>query len=387
MKNIDTISKTLCYGCTACSTVCKRKAIEFSKDEEGFLYPHVDSQQCTGCGLCLKVCPALSNVIFADSKQYFYAVKHREKKVLEKSSSGGLFTAISDIVLKKNGIVYGAIHDSNMQTVHARADNSIDRDKQCGSKYVQSNIGSIFIDINKDLLEGKYVLFVGTPCQCAGLLATVKSEFRHNLLVVDLICNGAPSPLIFQEYINYIEKKRGLKVIEHLHRPKDNGWGHVEKNIFENGDADNTSDFSQAWKKIFYSGNALRKCCYDCKFAVKDRITDITIGDFWGIERTSIDINRTNGVSLFIGNTEQGISVINEVKKYMDVKESCYEEASVKQPRLRGVCAKAEERENFWRIYREKGASYVIEKYGRCSPYIRFKHNVKKFLIKIRLWK
>ena len=387
MNNIENISKSLCYGCTACSTVCKRKAISFNKDEEGFLYPKVDSQLCTRCGLCAKICPALSKDDLVDTEQHYFAVKHKDGEVLKRSSSGGLFTAISDIVLENKGVVYGAIHDANLQTIHTRATNKEERDKQCGSKYVQSNIGCTFIDINKDLAEGRQVLFVGTPCQCAGLLVSIKPEYRCNLLVVDLICNGAPSPQIFQDYIKYIEKKSGSEVVDHIHRPKDTGWGHIEKNIFANGCTDNTSDFSQAWKKIFYSGNVLRKCCYDCKFADKKRVTDITIGDYWGIEKTSIDINITNGVSLYIGNTEKGVLLINEIRRHMEVKNSCYLDASEKQPRLKGICAKADGRDKFWKEYKEKGSDYVIEKYGRCSPYIRFKHLIKRTLIKVRLWR
>lgn len=388
MNNINNIVKEKCTGCTACFAVCNRNAISFVANEEGFVYPKVDDKLCVHCGLCEKVCPTLGYKKETTSEATVYAVINNNPEVLKESSSGGFFTAISDYVLNYDGVVYGAIQNENIETIHTRASSNKERDLQRGSKYVQSDLRNSIKLAIRDLKDNKIVLFTGTPCQIAGISNVVgNSPLRKNLILMDVICNGAPSPMIFQKYLSYCNNKFGSKIIKHLHRPKDYGWGHVEKNYFENGRVDNKSKYSQAWKCIFYSGNILRKCCYACPYANLERVSDITIGDFWGIQNTDIKLPTKQGVSVCIINTKLGEEVFAKLKDKLVIKNATIQDAIEKQPRLRGVCAKPDHREEFWDEYWSKGAKYVIEKYGECTPYLVFKYEIKKILIKLHLWK
>lgn len=388
MNNINIINKTTCTGCTACLSVCNKFAISMVASSKGFVYPKVDEEICVNCGRCVKVCPTNGFIKQKDISPLVYAVVHNNNDVLTNSSSGGLFTAISDYVLSEGGVVYGAVQDSNVQTFHNRAATVDERNRQRGSKYVQSELKNTIGEAIRDLKDHRLVLFTGTPCQIAGISNAIgSSPLRANLILMDIICNGATSPLIFQEYLNYCEKKFGSKVIAHYHRPKDFGWGHNEKNVFANGKIDNTSDYSKAWKKIFYSGNPLRDCCYNCPFASMDRVSDFTIGDFWGIQNTKISLPTEHGVSLCIINSAKGASLFDKFSKSMQVEEAKLEDAIVKQPRLRGICANPENKDKFWSDYFKKGAKYTIEKYGECTPFIVLKHHFKDILIKAHLWR
>lgn len=381
---MEITSKDKCFGCSACVVGCKRNAIKMLEDEKGFKYPIINTELCVNCGKCISVCPANraeQGGITSSSEMEVYAVKHRNKEVLLDSSSGGLFTAISNIVLKKGGVVYASAHNTTLSTVFTRAITAEERDRQRGSKYVQSDIGESVSQVLSDLENGLYVMFVGTPCQVAGIKDAIPLKLQDRLLTVDIICNGVPSPRLFEDYLHYCEDKFGCKVSEHLHRPKDKGWGHVEKNIFANGVTDNSTEISQAWKQIFYTGNAHRECCYSCPFATTNRVSDITIGDYWGIENSTLKIPREGGVSVYIANNESGKKIINELAEECIIEKSDIETVIRKQPRLRGITASRESRDRFWDEYYKKGSRYIIEKYGRCSKTIILKHKIKKILI------
>jgi len=198
-----------CTACTACMTVCPEKAIEMKEDEEGFLYPVIKAEYCNECGVCGSVCPMINHSKDKDSSYEIkaYAIKHQNQNVLRQSTSGGMFTALSDYVLQNKGAVYGAILDNSFRIKHIRATTEAERDLMRGSKYVQSDLGNVFSDIIKDLRENKQVLFIGTPCQVDGLKHILSPTIdKRNLILVDIICNGVPSPGLFFDYISYCEK-------------------------------------------------------------------------------------------------------------------------------------------------------------------------------------
>ena len=328
----------------------------------------------------MSICPA-EKPMQGNSIKEVYAVKSIDKDVLLQSSSGGLFTMLSDWILLNGGVVYGAAHDAELFTRHTRAVNKNERAAQCGSKYVQSDLNDSYMQAINDLRAGRFVLFTGTPCQIVGLKACIPNNVNdEKLFLVDIICNGAPSPRLFGDYLKYCEKMQKRKIVEHYHRPKDTGWGHIEKNAFEDGSYDNESDFAQAWKRIFYSGKPLRECCYACPFANDERFSDITIGDYWGVQNTGIEIDCLNGVSLCLINTGKGKKLFEQLSDVKSV-QSNIADAKVKQPRLRGVCANGDGHKEFWEAYDKRGPDYIIRKYGRCSNYVRFKHWVKKQIV------
>jgi coenzyme F420-reducing hydrogenase beta subunit len=225
MNNIAIVGEH-CFGCTACEHICPKACISMMPDEQGFLYPFVNEEDCIQCGKCLKVCPYLDSKdvdaeLFPNTQ--VYAVKHIDDEVRLQSSSGGAFTAISDYVLKNNGIVYGASYDSNMVVRHVKVDSIEGRDTLRGSKYVQSNLGKVFREIQSYLQKEIVVIFSGTPCQVAGLRKYLVKSY-DNLITVDLVCHGVPSPKVFGDYIQSIEKKYKNKVLDCRFRDKKEGW-------------------------------------------------------------------------------------------------------------------------------------------------------------------
>ncbi|MDR1157990.1 MAG: Coenzyme F420 hydrogenase/dehydrogenase, beta subunit C-terminal domain, partial [Oscillospiraceae bacterium] len=245
--------KTKCCGCAACARSCLTGAIVMLADAEGFIYPKINKTQCVDCGLCHKVCPYIDNEVVENFHPHYkcYAATHKDRAVLERSSSGGVFTALSDIILEQDGAVYGCGYTEQLKAIHMRATSTTERDNLCGSKYVQSEIDDSFIYVRDDLRNGLHVLFMGTPCQIAGLLLFLYGENTSNLLTVSLICHGVPSPKLFAEYLDYCNKRRNAKIVEYHHRSKNNYWAHIEcsKFVYNNGDSDSDSDslMSQAW--------------------------------------------------------------------------------------------------------------------------------------------
>lgn len=360
-------NKSQCCGCTACKNICPTSAIMFETDQTGFEYPNVDEKLCINCGLCRKVCDfnkAINNTV---TQPNIYAAKIKDDDIRKRSSSGGLFSAVSDLFLKDNGVVYGAAHDKELVTVHIRATNKQERDRCMGSKYVQSLLNNSFALVKNDLSEGRKVFFTGTPCQVAGLLSFLKCSgvSTELLYTADLICHGVPSPIIFQDFLRFCEKKTGKKVAEHLHRPKDAyGWSHNEKIIYKDGSYDNSSQLSSIWKKLFYSNTILRPSCLACKYANPVRYGDITLADFWGIERVLSDFADSNGVSLVFVNTLKGRSLFKDALDKIICKESSLEACRHYQANLNHPSECKYDRDLFWKLYEEKGFEGVAKVYG-----------------------
>jgi len=379
--------KINCCGCTACMNICPKKAITMKEDEEGFLYPVIDKEKCIQCGLCKKVCAFQNGIEIEERLEKFkvYAAKNKIDNFRLKSSSGGMFVAISDYVLKNNGVIYGVAFDKNFKAQHIRAENEKDRNRCLGSKYSQSELNQIFKLVKQDLENGKLVLFTGTPCQVAGLNSFLANMDRNNLILVDIVCHGTPSPKLFQEYINYIEKKRKSKIKEFYHRAKDLGWVHNEKIVYENNKNEDKSNLSQAWKNIFYSHLALRPACYNCPYTNTKRISDITIADFWGIEKFTPEFVDKKGVSLVIVNTKKGSEMFENIKKDIEYIEKNIDEAKEKNPNLVKPTDCPDNRERFWEEYEQNGIEYILKKYGRYNFKYIVKDYIKRILNKIGL--
>ena len=202
-----------CCGCSACASICNHNAITMEPDKLGFLYPKVNPDKCVDCSLCEKVC-SFNNDYNKSSNLHTpvtYAVRHKDIKEIEKSRSGAAFIAISDYVLENGGVVYGVGYTGHFRVVHKRAINKEQRDEFRGSKYVQSDLTNTFRQVKEDLKNNFFVLFSGTPCQTSGLISYIGEKLREKLFIVDIVCHGVPSPFIWSDYINYLEKKRILE--------------------------------------------------------------------------------------------------------------------------------------------------------------------------------
>ena len=283
-------------------------------DTLGFKYPKVDLDKCIDCGLCEKVCAFNDNYDKSLNlkEPEIYAARHKDIHEIETSRSGAAFIAISDYILENGGIVYGVGYKDHFRVAHKRATTKEERNEFKGSKYVQSDLDGIFRQVKEDLKQGNTVLFSGTPCQTAGLNSYIGKKFRENLVLVDIVCHGVPSPYIWQDYLTYLENKYKSKIIKVNFRDKSRiGWsGHIESFVFANKNKVELDVF----KYLFGKNIMLRSSCGSCVFTNFNRPSDITIGDYWGWEKISKDFNDDNkGCSLLFINTIKGQILLNKI--------------------------------------------------------------------------
>ncbi len=371
-----------CCGCSACFAQCPMKAIEMVRDGEGFLYPLVDKEKCIECNACVRVCPLKSgdNPVKNEETKTFIALKNKEEETILSSSSGGAFSAISDYILNQGGVVYGVVFDEKLRAVHARADNKKERNKMRVSKYLQSDLMDTFRRVKEDADNGIKVLFTGTPCQVEGLKKYLKRDYE-NLFLADVICHGTPSPLMFAEHIKNIEKTRRKKVVSYKCRSKVYGWHrHTEEAVFENGKSESGTVLLQEHKVLFYAGYTLRPSCYECQFTNLCRPSDLTLGDFWGIEKCMPDWDDQKGTSMLLVNSTKGKKLLDKIQKDVVIREST---AYGRQPQLENPAKKPDDRAEFWTMYRKHGYRFVAAKYGRNNFKSGLKHTIKRILGKI----
>lgn len=369
-----------CCGCSACKAICPVSAINFYKDDKGFEYPRIDRNLCVNCGLCARVCDFKKRIDESKNAINIYAAKIKNDEIRMRSSSGGMFTAFSDYFLQKGGVVYGAAHNENFETVHIRAENAQDRDRCIGSKYVQSSMRDIFNQVKNDLQLGKDVFFTGTPCQVAGLDSYLKCSScpTDKLLTADLVCHGVPSPMMFQEYIRFCEIKSKKKIQKYIHRP-------YAKIQYMDGTDNKTDIIVNVWGNLYYSHRMTRPTCLICKYASPHRYGDITIGDFWGVEGTMPDFYDEKGVSLLFINTDQGLSVLKAIKQNLITRESCLDACTPRNPNLLHPSASKHDPEKFWQLYHEKGFEAVARRYGGYGVKYKIKRCVREALEKMHL--
>lgn len=373
--------KQNCCGCTACLSICGQKAITMAADEEGFLYPKINTKLCNECGLCTKVCSFKENYDKSCNLEtpVVYAVKHKSNEVRMSSTSGGMFTAISDYILSKNGYVFGVSFDDDFNVVHKKAANKKECDEFKGSKYVQSNLKDIFKQIKLELEKKEIVLFTGTPCQTAGLKSYLNKEYV-NLYLVDLVCHGTSSPLIWKEYVHFCENINKSKFKEFYFRAKDKGWeAHTEKAVYANGKIDFTSLLSKVNKTLYYSHMTLRPSCSECKFCNLKRPSDITIADFWGIAKTMPEFKDEKGVSLVLVNTSKGQSLFSEISMTLEYRLSNTRDCL--QHNLQQPTAASPLRDQFWNNYQKHGFKYIAGKYGNCRNAVKLRLFTRRIII------
>lgn len=302
-----------------------------------------------------------------------YAVKHMNSDVILKSRSGGIFTALSDKVLECNGVVYGCILTDDFQAKHVRAENKETRNKMRGSKYIQSILGDTFSQVKSDLKNGTLVLFSGTSCQIAGLKNFLVEDYE-NLLCVDIVCHGVPSPLIWEKYIEWQEKRTKSKIIKVDFRNKKSfGWrSHVETLIMKNGKVVNSKVFTS----LFYKHQILRPSCYKCPFKSILHPGDITIADYWGIEKAAPEFDDDKGVSLVLVNNDRGGQYFNLIKNEIIWKETRIEDSI--QPPLKAPFPKPRDREIFWNDFYHMKFNSLLMKYCDIGFWGFLKKNIRK---------
>jgi coenzyme F420-reducing hydrogenase beta subunit len=332
--------KEICTGCMACMNACAKGALSFVTDDEGFLQPFVDKEKCVECGLCERKCPEVQAQYYQhEGKPEVYAGWNKADRSV--SSSGGAFSSIARYVLGKNGFVYGATLDDNMQCRHIEVSNIEDLDKLRGSKYIQSNIGLVYKQVKQRLTFGGYVLFTGTPCQISGLISYLGKDYEK-LITIDLICHGVPSNHLFLAYINKLQKRLGFaeneKVLSFEFRRRE-GWGFEPSITTTMNCGRRLYGIDALYMSAFDKAAIFRRSCYQCHYAKTNRVGDFTIGDFWGLGKQGVPFkyDTTKGVSLLLVNSDKGRSIMKQFGDNDFYVSRTLKEATVRNHNLSGV--------------------------------------------------
>lgn len=310
------ITEKICTGCHACFSICPKRAIEMKPDERGFLQPVINYDLCVGCKLCQKTCPLNTADMKSAGDPIAYAAYSLNDENHRNSSSGGIFSLLASEIMQEGGTVYGASFTEDLRVEHKRITNDI-RPLQT-SKYVQSRIGDMFSYVEQDIRNGKKVLFSGTPCQIGGLYSYLRQQKidTGNLLTVDLICHGVPSPLLWEKHLNNISG--GRKPAFANFRDKRLSWGGFSLTCrFDNGTEYSVEAGQDAYMQGFYANMTLRESCYTCQFKSVSRLADITLADYWGVEKYTPEMLDSNGTSAVMVHTLKGQQLFSKIKGQM----------------------------------------------------------------------
>ena len=307
---IDISDKAMCCGCNACGDVCAHDAITFKTDIEGFWYPEVDKSKCTDCGLCEKVCPIINIDTLKKNnlkQSICYVAEHKDIEVVFDSTSGGLFSALADIMYRNKGYVGGAIFNEDFSVRQYISPDKKDLIKLRSSKYLQSNFTGFYKQLRGLLKKGENVLVCGSPCQMAALRSFLRKDYE-NLIIVDFVCRGTNSPKVWRKYLDTFEERYGSPVVYCKAKSKEYGWRNLtQKVVLANGKAYyEPKDSNNYTKGYLQTGVFCRPSCYECKCKNGVSHSDLTIADFWGIDRLMPDFDDDKGVGLVLVNTTSG---------------------------------------------------------------------------------
>lgn len=364
---IEITDKAKCCGCSACYNICPQECITMQSDNEGFRYPLIDMEDCTDCDLCEVVCPILcSNKV--DNEPVAYACINKDDYVRQQSSSGGVFSLIAENVLRNNGIVFGAGFDADFNVEHSWVENIDGLIRFRGSKYVQSNIGDTYKEVRGFLKQGRQVLFTGTPCQVAGLKSCLGKD-HESLICADIICHGVPSPRVWQRYKERLEDLHHAKAKRIAFRRKNYGW----KLYSVSFSFDNETEYSRPLTEdVFMQGFLkdlyLRPSCYACSFKTLNRLSDITLADFWGIQNVLPELDDDKGTSLVLIHSGKGAAMLADLADKMvcekvDVNTAVlYNSAAVKS-----VAMNPKREAFFAELDKSEDIIVLIDKYTRVS--------------------
>nr|WP_314461329.1 Coenzyme F420 hydrogenase/dehydrogenase, beta subunit C-terminal domain [uncultured Clostridium sp.] len=354
MDNIMKIGEA-CVGCRSCEQSCPQACIRLQPDQEGFLYPSADETLCIECGVCLKKCPAFDFKPQGRRPVRVLGLKNKDKRRMSQSASGGASDLFARFVIEAGGSVYGCAYTEHLEVKHIKVDRTEELYRLQSSKYVQSDVNDCYKSVKHELDKGRLVLFTGTPCQAAGLYKYLGVKSYDNLFTLDLICHGVPSPEFLRKYFEYQEKKLGEKLEYFNFRSKEKrGWG--TQYLLKTKTKTETNLLSlDKYGKHFINGDCYRECCYECSYANTDRVGDITVGDFWGVEKSNPGFASAAGVSAVLINSLQGNKLFERVKEQASVIETNLETILPKQGNLQHPTGRPAGRDGFYeRIQDEK---------------------------------
>lgn len=373
-----------CSGCHSCFSSCPKNAISMKENVEGFLYPVIDDSLCIKCGKCEKVCPVLNNEEIKSEKiPEAYAIINSDEKIRLESSSGGVFSAIAEKVVEQNGIVFGVKLNKNQVAIHSFTDNLEGLSEFRGSKYVQSDIGKSFLECKSFLEQGRYVLFTGTPCQIEGLKKFLGKNYE-NLLCMDIICHGVPSPKLWKHYVNFQEKKLASRVVKTAFRRKFDGWKQFSLSFTFANDSEYCASLNKdSYLQLFLKDVCLRESCYQCSSKKLNRVSDITVADFWGIQNELPEMDDDKGTSFVLVHSEKGKKIISELENCRIKKINA--EIGIKyNPSMIKSVTKPKLRRSFYSDLEKLPFEKLVKKYTYISFFKRCYRFVRRCLGKIK---
>lgn len=383
---IQVTEKSKCTGCHACVNACPKNCISMTTDNEGFLYPEIRQTECVNCGKCEKVCPLLNGKTKnPDALQIGYAAYNKDETIRLKSSSGGIFTLLAEWIIQQGGVVVGATMTEDCKSVqHTIAETIEDLENLRGSKYLQSIVGMIFKSVKKYLDSGRLVLFTGTPCQVSGLYSYLGKKY-DNLYTQDLICHGVPSPLIWKNYVELRERKSGASARRTFFRHKKYGWKRYSM-LFE---FSNNIEYlkymgDDPYMKGFLQNIYLRSSCYHCAFKTTERQADITLADFWGIQKVLPEIDDDKGASFVWIHSLKGKQLFESLKKELDMLEIECDTALKYNPSAVKTVSPHPKSDYFWKNYNGTNLEELIKICCKPSVYqriIKILSKTKHFLL------
>lgn len=381
---IDIKKKSECCGCYACTNVCPKQCIDMKIDNEGFWYPEVDKEKCIDCSLCEKVCPELATPKKEDFKTIAYACKNKKEDVRLSSSSGGVFTSLCEYVINNGGVVFGVAFNSNFEVQHMEATTIEECEKFRGSKYVQSKIGETYKKAKKYLDEGKIVLFSGTQCQIKGLNLFLRKKY-NNLIAVDIVCHGVPSPRVFNLYKENLKKEYNSEINSVSFRDKSNGWKNYRYKIsFKDGQVDQKLHHNNIYSQGFLSDLYLRPSCYSCEAKNFKSNSDITLADYWGVQNKHAEFDDDKGISLILVNSEKGKYIFEKISENIEVINTDLDYAISHNPSMIRPVKYNIKRENFFRELNNNNLEQLIHKYTKVTLLQKIKNKVRYVLSKVK---
>ena len=365
------LDKSKCSGCSACMSICPKGAIEMVEDLDGFKYPVINQDKCINCGLCKKTCPIINTSSSDSINECYVGFNNDKESLINMASSGSIFELVADYVLDLGGIVVGAAFENN-KLKHIAIEEKKDLVSLKGSKYVQSDLNNIF----KYNINDRKILFVGTPCQVAGLKSIVRS---NNLICVDIVCHGVPTPKLFDKYIKYLEDKNNSSVVNYNFRDKKTGWDTYSNTIVYKDKSESQIYYKNDYMKLFLSNIALRESCYDCNFKLGNKYSDITLGDFWGVKNIYPEMYNKNGVSAIIINTLLGREVFNSILSNVTYKKCNLDDILKCNSSLEKSCCLPKNRKDFFEDLNNVSFDVLSKKY------IIKKGFLKKIISKLKI--
>lgn len=383
-KKDVSLKKEECCGCGICAEQCPVKAIKMQEDAYGFFYPKIEKDICIECGRCIAKCAFVHYKQFMNmTSNEVYAAAVKERPLIDLSASGGIFAGLAKLFISEGGVVFGAAWQNDFTVKHIGIDSINDLSKLQGSKYIQSDIHECLEEIEKKVKTGRPVLFSGTPCQVATVKSYIGSNYS-NFYTIDLICHGVGSNMLFQEDIAYLENKYKSRIKAISFRSKSKGWG-------TSGDITLENHRSVAYSAVnspyyyYYLGNAIfRDSCYHCPYATGERVGDITIGDYWGIETAHPDVqfDIDRGVSCLLVNSHKGVILFNKSRNLFSLYNSSFAKISERNGQLVSSCKMPDARSVIIHKYMTGGYTELVKYWEKTTLHRRVLLTAKNLLPK-----